>query len=91
MALPDASLALEPIVFGLFMLIGLVGVIHVLVSPELKAEHMVAAIGLPALSYFLVNQSIKYPTDYFYALFVDGIMCLELALLLLTDYFRAMY
>jgi len=75
------------IVFALFVLIALVGIAHVLLSPELTWVHLFAVVGFPVLSYYLVNQSIRFPTDYFYALFVDGVMCLELLLLFLTGYF----
>lgn len=79
------------IMFALFVLVGLVGIVQVIASPHLHAAHLIAVVVFPALSYYAVNQSIRYPTDYFYSLFVDGILALELVLLFLTGYLLPVY
>lgn len=78
-------------VFALFVIVGLVGIIQVLASENLHLIHLPAIVVFPVLSYYAVNQSIRYPSDYFYSLFVDGVLALELVLLFLTGYFSPVY
>lgn len=73
-------------IFALCVLIGLVGIVQVATASNLHPVHLFAVVAFPVVSYYIANQSIRYPTDYFYSLFVDGILALELGLLLLCGY-----
>ncbi|HZG01486.1 MAG TPA: UbiA family prenyltransferase [Chitinophagales bacterium] len=74
------------IILSLFVLVGLVGMAQVVLSSGMGWPHLFAVAAFPALSYYIAVQGIRQPTDYFYALFVDGIMALELVFLFLTGY-----
>jgi len=74
------------IILSLFILVGLVGIAQVVLSSGMGWPHLFAVAAFPALSYYIAVQGIRQPTDYFYALFVDGIMALELVFLFLTGY-----
>jgi 4-hydroxybenzoate polyprenyltransferase len=79
------------IIFGLCALVGLVGVTQVLLIEGFHVAHLAVNALFPAAVYFIINRSMRFPTDYFYSLFVDGIMALELLLLLLSGYFATAY
>jgi 4-hydroxybenzoate polyprenyltransferase len=74
------------IIFTLCMFIGLVGIAFVFLSDEFRLSYLITAITFPALTYYIISRSIRYPSDYFYSSFVDGILGLELLLLYATTW-----
>jgi 4-hydroxybenzoate polyprenyltransferase len=79
------------VIFILMAMIALVGVTQIVLIEGFNIAHIAVNLLFPVIAYYLINQSLRYPTDYFYSIFVDGIMCLELLLLFVSGYFMPVY
>jgi 4-hydroxybenzoate polyprenyltransferase len=82
-----------PVTFGLFrvkklylflsFLLLVIGVMRVFFLTEISLSYTLVSILTPILTYWIITMSYKHPKDYFYNTIVDGIMLIEVILIIL--------